>query len=47
MANVAVTLRSALIVTMHFAVPEQPAPLHPENVDPAPGLALSVTIVPD
>lgn len=46
-ANVAVTLRSALIVTMHFPVPEQPAPCQPENVDPVPGLALSVTVVPD
>jgi len=44
--NVAVTLRSALIVTVHFPVPEQP-PLQPENVDPAAGLALSVTFVPD
>lgn len=46
-SNVAVTLESALIVTVHFPVPEQPAPLQPENVEPAPGLALSVTIVPD
>ena len=44
--NVAVTFRSALIVTAHVPVPEQPAPLQPENVDPAAGLALSVTFVP-
>lgn len=44
--KVAVTLRSELIVTVQAPVPEQPPPLQPANVDPADGLAVSVTIDP-
>jgi hypothetical protein len=32
--NVAVTVSSAFVVTMHDCVPEQPAPLQPTNVEP-------------
>jgi hypothetical protein len=44
--NVAVTDRSALIVTVHAPVPEQLPPLQPANVEPAAGVAVNVTIVP-
>jgi hypothetical protein len=44
-SNVAVTLRAALMVTVHAPVPEQ-APLHPANVLPFVGVAVSVTTVP-
>ena len=44
--NVAVTDWSALIVTVHVPVPEQPAPLQPVKVEPAAGVAVSVTTVP-
>ena len=44
--NVAVTLRAALIVTWHVPVPLH-APLHPANIDPLAGVAVSVTTVPD
>ena len=43
--NVAVTFAAAFMVTVHVDVPEQ-APLHPPNVDPAAGVAVSVTTVP-
>ena len=43
--NVAVTLAAIVIVTVHAAVPLQPPPLQPANVDPADGAALSVTVV--
>jgi hypothetical protein len=33
-SNVAVTVRLALIVTWHCSIPEQPLPLHPENIEP-------------
>jgi len=31
---------------VHVPVPEQPAPLQPEKVEPAAGVAVSVTTVP-
>jgi hypothetical protein len=40
-----VTSTAAVIVIVHGAVPEQPAPLHPVNVEPVLGVAVSVTIV--
>jgi hypothetical protein len=43
--NVAVTDVSALSVTTHVLVPEQPPPLQPVNVEPAAGVAVSVTTV--
>jgi hypothetical protein len=43
-ANVAVTLRVALIVTTHVPVPVQ-SPLHPLNVYPLAGVAVRVTAV--
>jgi hypothetical protein len=46
MVKVAVTPCASLIVTLHAAVPEHPAPVHPENVDPGEGVALSVTFWP-
>src|SRR5258705_13464630 len=45
-ANVAVTDVAALIVTVQVAVPVQPPPLQPVNVDPAAGVAVKVTTVP-
>jgi len=44
-ANVAVTERAWLIVTVQVPVPVQ-APLQPENADPLAAVAVSVTIVP-
>ena len=44
-ANVAVTVRAALIVTTHEALPVQ-APLQPTNPEPGAGVAVSVTVVP-
>ena len=43
--NVAVTATSVFPVTVHGPVPEHP-PLQPTNLEPAAGIALSVTIVP-
>src|SRR2546430_1886847 len=43
--NVAVTDRAWLIVTEHVPVPVH-APLHPVNVVPVAGVAVSVTLVP-
>ena len=45
-ANVAVTAVSPPSVSTHVPVPEQPPPLQPENVAPAAGDAVSVTVVP-
>ena len=45
-SNCAVTLRTALIVTTHCAVPLQPPPDHPVKLDPAPAVAVRVTWVP-
>src|SRR6267142_1996575 len=45
-ANVAVTDVAALIVTVQVPVPVQPPPLQPVKVDPAAGVAVSVTAVP-
>ena len=45
-ANVAVTEVAALTVTVQVPVPVQPLPLQPENVEPAAGVAVSVTAVP-
>jgi hypothetical protein len=44
-ANVAVTLRASLIVTVHDPVPVQ-APLQPVNVESFADVAVSVTLVP-
>ena len=43
--KVAVTLLFAVINTVQVPVPEQPPPLHPANVEPALGVAVSVTEV--
>src|SRR5437667_9729918 len=45
-AKVAVTVVAALRVTVHVPVPEQPPPLQPLKVEPAAGVAVSVTAVP-
>lgn len=45
MLNVAVTLCAEFIVTVQVPVPLH-APLHPANVLPLPGVAVSVTCVP-
>src|SRR5258705_6177138 len=42
----AVTDCAPLIVTVQVPVPEQPLPLQPVKVDPAAGVAVSVTTVP-
>jgi hypothetical protein len=44
--NVAVTEVTLPIATVHVPVPAQPPPLQPVNVDPAAGVAVSVTTVP-
>ncbi len=46
--KVAVMLGAPLIVMVQVvAVPEHPPPLHPEKIDPALGVAVMVTVVPD
>jgi hypothetical protein len=44
--NVAVTEVGAVTVTVQVPVPEQPPPLQPAKVEPAAGVAVSVTAVP-
>ncbi len=44
--KVAVAVSAAVSVTVHAAVPEH-APLHPSNVKLVPGVAVSVTCVPE
>jgi len=44
--NVAVTEVLALTVTVQVPVPAHEEPLHPENTEPATGVAVSVTLVP-
>src|SRR5213594_3425273 len=44
--KVAVTVVSALSVTVHGPVPAQPPPLQPVNVEPPAGAAVRVTAVP-
>ena len=44
-ANVAVALRAAVMETTQVPVPVH-APLQPEKVEPAAGVAVSVTLVP-
>jgi hypothetical protein len=44
--NAAVTVAAADIVTAQVPVPLQPPPLQPSNVAPAPGVAISCTLVP-
>jgi hypothetical protein len=34
------------MVTVQVPVPEQPAPVHPVNCDPADAVAVNVTVVP-
>jgi len=46
MLKVAVTVVAAVSVTVQVPVPEQPPPLQPSNVEPALGVAVSVTPVP-
>jgi hypothetical protein len=45
-AKVAVTLESLLSAKVQVPAPEQPAPLHPENVELAAGAAVRETCVP-
>ena len=45
-AKVAVTVVSALRTTVQESVPLHPPPLQPVNVDPVPGAAVRVTMVP-
>ena len=42
----AVTVWSPFIATVHEAVPLQPPPLHPVNVEPPVGEAVRVTVLP-
>src|SRR5438552_12579785 len=44
--KVAVTVVAALRVTVQVPVPEQPPPVQPVKVEPATGVAVSVTAVP-
>src|SRR5213594_2300220 len=44
--NVAVTVVAAETVTTHDPVPVHPPPLHPLKIEPAAGVAVSVTAVP-
>src|SRR5207244_10326016 len=44
--KVAVTVVAAESVTTHVPAPEQPPPLQPVKVEPAAGVAVSVTAVP-
>jgi hypothetical protein len=44
--NVAVTVTGALAVRIQGAVPAQPPPLQPVNVEPTAGVAVRVTAVP-
>jgi hypothetical protein len=44
--NVAVTASAAVMLTVQTPTPEQPAPLHPANVVPLFGVAVSVTCDP-
>ena len=44
--KVAVTPFAAFTVTVQTPVPEQPPPDQPSKVEPAPGVAVSVTTVP-
>ena len=44
--KVAVVERAAVIATVQVPVPEHPPPLHPLNVNPDAGAAVSVTDVP-
>jgi hypothetical protein len=45
--NVAVTVVLAFSVTAQVPVPEHPPPLHPVNAEPAAGVAVNVTTVPE
>jgi hypothetical protein len=46
MANAAVIVVGAERETEHVPMPEHPPPLQPENVEPAAGVAVRVTVVP-
>ena len=45
--NVAVTVEVAAIENEQLPVPEQLPPLHPENVEPLPGVSVHVIVVPE
>jgi hypothetical protein len=45
--NVAVTVVGALRVTEHVPTPLHPPPLQPVKVEPASGVAVNVTVVPE
>src|SRR4029077_6022410 len=45
--NAPVTAGLLFIVTVHVAVPLQPPPVQPANVDPVAGVAVKVTIDPN
>ena len=45
-SNVAMTVVVAFKVTVQGPVPVQPPPLQPVKVEPAAGVAVSVTVVP-
>ena len=44
--NVAVTVRSELIVTTQVPIPEHPPPTQPANTEPPDGVAVKVATVP-
>jgi hypothetical protein len=46
-ANVAVTVVALVAVTVHVPVPEQPPPDQPAKTDPAAGVAVRTTALPD
>jgi hypothetical protein len=46
LAKVAVTVLPALIVTVHFPVPEHPLPDQPAKLEPDCAVAVRVTTVP-
>ena len=45
--KLAVTATPVFVAIVHGAVPEQPPPVQPSNVEPAAGVPVSVTMVPE